>query len=153
MITVAPVDSERAASAIHLLVRFFAEEGFAGDQATIAARFEAMRSEPHHWAALAFNNGLPVGVVTVTTNLYVEWGRLAEIADLYVLPEYRRRGIARALIQSAAAWSRNESCSGVAVVITPEGETAHGLSRFYEAQGFARTGRIISLMLVDSVPA
>lgn len=153
MTTVIPVDSESSPSAIHLLVRFFAEEGFGGDPATIAARFEALRCEPHHWAALALDAGVPVGVTTVTTMLYVEWGRIAEIADLYVLPEYRRRGIARALIQAAVAWSREHSCSGVAVIMTPEGEAAHGLSRFYEGQGFARTGRIISLMLLEDAPA
>lgn len=153
MTTVFPVDSDSASSAIHLLVRFFAEEGFAGDPPTIASRFEAMRREPHHWAALAFDQDTPVGVVTVTTNLYVEWGRMAEIADLYVLPEYRRCGIARALIQAAVAWSRDHGCSGVAVIMTPEGEAAHGLSRFYEGQGFALTGRTISLMLLEDAPA
>jgi GNAT superfamily N-acetyltransferase len=153
MTTVIPVDSETSSSAIRLLVRFFAEEGFGGDQPTIAARFEALRREPHHWAALALDEDMPVGVITVTTNLYVEWGRMAEIADLYVLPEHRRRGIARALIQAAVAWSRKDGCSGVAVIMTPEGEAAHGLSRFYKAQGFARTGRIISLMLLEDAPA
>ncbi|HEX6770699.1 MAG TPA: GNAT family N-acetyltransferase [Acidobacteriaceae bacterium] len=153
MTTVVPVDCDTAPSAIHLLVRFFAEEGFSGDPATIAARFEAMRNDTHHWAALAFNDGQPVGVVTVTTNLYVEWGRMAEIADLYVLPELRRRGVARALIHSAVAWSKNHGCSGVAVIMTPEGEAAHGLSRFYEGQGFARTGRTISLMLLQDASA
>src|SRR5690348_9420921 len=135
MTTVVPIDSETAPSVIQLLVRFFAEEGFPGDPPTIAARFEAMRREPHHWAAIALNQNQPAGVVTVTTNYYVEWGRMSEIADLYVLPEHRRRGVARALIQSAADWSRNEGCAGVAVIMTPEGEAAHGLSRFYQGQG------------------
>ncbi len=153
MKTVIPFDGGTAPSAIHLLVRFFVEEGFPCDQLTIAARFEAMRREPHHWAAIAVDENRPVGVVTVTTNFYVEWGRMAEIADLYVLPEHRRRGVDRALIQSAVDWSRNEGCAGVAVIMTPEGEAAHGLSRFYQGQGFTPTGRIISLMLLDAALA
>jgi GNAT superfamily N-acetyltransferase len=45
-------------------------------------------------------------VVTVTTMLYVEWGRLGEIDDLYVLPSARRKGIAAALIDAAKAKCR-----------------------------------------------
>ena len=41
------------------------------------------------------------GIVTVTTMLYVEWGRLGEIGDLYVLPEFRMKGIARSLVEAA----------------------------------------------------
>lgn len=149
---VVPVDNQNAVAAIQLLVRFFAEEGFAGDEPTIAARFEAMLREPHHWVAIALDQDLPVGIATVTTNLYVEWGRMAELADLYVLPEHRRRGVARALIDAAVSWSHDHGCSGVAVIMTPEGEAAHGLSRFYEALGFAPTGRTISLMRLNGAP-
>ena len=44
-------------------------------------------ADPYHWIALAWRDGTTVGVVTVTTMLYVEWGRLGEIGDLYVLPK------------------------------------------------------------------
>jgi len=47
-------------------------------------------ADPYHWIALAWRDGTTVGVVTVTTMLYVEWGRLGEIGDLYVLPKARR---------------------------------------------------------------
>ena len=151
MTTILAVDSASASSAIQLLVRFFAEEGFAGDQATIPARFEALRRGPHHWAALAFHENQPVGVVTVNTMLYVEWGRMAEIADLYVLPEQRHRGVARALIHAAIAWSRKHGCSAVEVVMTPQGESRHRLSRFYETLSFAQTGRSICLMHLDDI--
>ncbi|HZD77389.1 MAG TPA: GNAT family N-acetyltransferase [Acidobacteriaceae bacterium] len=145
--TIVPVDDARAASASRLLVRFFAEEGFAGDEVAIASRFDVLRRDPHHWAALALHeDGHPVGIVTVTTMLYVEWGRMAEIGDLYVLPEHRDHGIARALVEAAVTWSRGQGCSAVEVVMTPAGEASHGLSRFYKTLGFAETGRTISLM-------
>ena len=32
-------------------------------------------------------------LITVSTVLYVEWGRLGEIGDLYVLLEHRRCGL------------------------------------------------------------
>jgi ribosomal protein S18 acetylase RimI-like enzyme len=45
-------------------------------------------------------DGKIAGVVTVTTMLYVEWGRLGEIGDLYVVPEFRMKGIARSLVEA-----------------------------------------------------
>jgi len=39
--------------------------------------------------AIAVRRDQSSGVRTATTMLYVEWGRLAEIGDLYVLPEQR----------------------------------------------------------------
>ncbi len=144
---IVPVDGSQAAAASRLLARFFAEEGFNGDEATIASRFETLRRDPHHWAAVALDrDSQPIGVVTVTTMLYVEWGRMAEIGDLYVLPAHRGRGVARALVQAATAWSRSRGCSAVEVVMTPEGEAVHSLSQFYKTLGFAHTGRTISLM-------
>jgi GNAT superfamily N-acetyltransferase len=60
-----------------------------------------MRNDPHHWVAGSSVNGKMVGIVTLTTMPYVEWGRLGEIGDLYVLPVFRMKGIARALIEAA----------------------------------------------------
>jgi GNAT superfamily N-acetyltransferase len=141
-----PVDDKRAESAVGLLHRFFQEEGFAGDRTAIAANLGVLRRDPHHWAAIAVVEGHAIGIVTVTTALYVEWGRLGEIGDLYVLPEARRRGIARALVRASLNWCRAQGCSAVAVTITAEGEAAHGLSRFYARFGFEPSGRTISVL-------
>ena len=42
-----------------------------------------MRRDDNHWVAVALNKGHFVGIVTVTSMLYIEWGRLGEIGDLY----------------------------------------------------------------------
>ena len=59
--------------------------------------------------------------------VYIEWGRLGEIGDLYVLPEARGNGIARRLVQAAIDWRRARGCSAVEATTTPLGEAAHGL--------------------------
>jgi GNAT superfamily N-acetyltransferase len=143
---ISSVDDERAEAAVGLLDRFFQEGGFAGDRTAIAANLGVLRRDPHHWAAIAIEEGYAIGIVTVTTMLYVEWGRLGEIGDLYVLPEARRRGIARALVMASLDWCRAQGCSAVAVTITAEAEAAHGLSRFYARFGFEPSGRTISLL-------
>jgi GNAT superfamily N-acetyltransferase len=107
-----------------------------------------MRHDDYHWAALALNKGHFVGIVTVTSIVYIEWRRLGEIGDLHVLPA-RGNGIARCLVQAAIDWCRARGCSAVEVTTTPLGEAAHGLSNFYSRLGFAATGRTISLLRLD----
>jgi GNAT superfamily N-acetyltransferase len=96
-----PLDAHNTEMAVSLLHRFFQEEGFCGDRAIIAANLEWMCRDDNHWVAVASNKGHLVGIVTVTSMLYIEWGRLGEIGDLYVLPEARGNGIARRLVQAA----------------------------------------------------
>ena len=108
-----------------------------------------MRHDDYHWVALALNKGHFVGIVTVTSMVYIEWGRLGEIGDLYVLPEARGNGIARRLVQAAIDWCCARGCSAVEVTMTPVGEAAHGLSNFYSRLGIAATGRTISLLRLD----
>jgi len=88
------VTRELRAAAVDLLVRFFREEGFMTPPPRIAENLDRMLSDSSCWCALAVADGEARAVITVSTVLYVEWGRLGEIGDLYVLPEYRRRGLA-----------------------------------------------------------
>jgi GNAT superfamily N-acetyltransferase len=126
-----------------LLSRFFAEEGFSGTSETIAVNTRRLWADPYHWVALAWVDSTAVGVVAVTTMLYVEWGRLGEIGDRYVLSEARRSGISAALVDAAKAMCRDLGCCAVSVTITPEGEARHRLASFYRRRGFVGSGRRI----------
>ena len=137
------VDEASAPRAVELLHDFFKESGFPGDRASISRNLREMLMDPHHWAALIHDGGREAGVVTVTTMLYVEWGRLGEIGDLYVLPAARRRGLAKRLVDAALDWCRAHGCSAVSVVVTENGEIRDGLGEFYKRLGFGATGRRI----------
>jgi hypothetical protein len=76
-------------AAIELLVRFFREEGFATSRSRIAENFDRMLADPFRWSALAVDGETARAGITVSTVLYVEWGRLGEIGDLYVAPPQR----------------------------------------------------------------
>jgi len=95
-------------TAIELLARFFREEGFATPLSRIAENFDRMLADPFCWSALAVAGETAQAVITVSTVLYVEWGRRGEISDLYVLPEYRRNGLARRLVEDAKVWCRTQ---------------------------------------------
>jgi GNAT superfamily N-acetyltransferase len=88
--------------------------------------------------------------ITVSTVLYVEWGRLGEIGDLYVLPEHRCNGLARRLVEHAKSWCLAQGCSAVSVTITPVGERRHRLSQFYGKLGFTQSNRISASATLDA---
>jgi len=137
-----PVTGQTRDAAVGLLYRFFGEEDFDTPPSRIAENFDRMLADPSCWCALATDGEVAHGIVTVSTMLYVEWGRLGEIGDLYVLPEHRRHGLARRLVERAKIWCGAQGCSAVSVTITRAGERRHQLSQFYARLGFEQTGRM-----------
>lgn len=137
----AGVDSLNAA--LHLLQRFFLEEGFHTAAEEMRSSLHTMMIHPNSAVFLAWHGAEALGVTTVTTSVGIEYGRSAEIEDLYVLPQARGGGVATELIEAVCAWCDQEGCTAVLVTVTPEGEAKHGLIEFYGQRGFANTGRII----------
>jgi GNAT superfamily N-acetyltransferase len=144
------VTVETRDAAIELLVRFFREEGFATPQSRIAANFDRMLADTLCWSVLATDGEVARAVITVSTVLYVEWGRLGEVGDLYVLPEHRRKGLARCLVEHAKAWCRAQGCSAASVTIAQAGERRHRLSHLYTGLGFARSDRMSAIATLDA---
>jgi GNAT superfamily N-acetyltransferase len=141
---VSPVISSSASEAVALLLQFFAEEGFEGDQHKIAQNLKNMLDDPNCWAGIATSSGVPIGIVTVSALRDIEYGRLAEIGDLYVRPEARGTGVAKAMILAAQDWCRSIDCRAVLVTITAEGAEQHNLFEYYKRLGFEATDRTIA---------
>jgi GNAT superfamily N-acetyltransferase len=146
---ICPVTRDLRDAAVGLLVRFFQEEGFTTAPARVAENLDRMVSDSSCWCALALVDGEARAAITVSTALYIEWGRLGEIGDLYVVPEYRRRGLAQRLIVGAMDWCRVQGCSAVSVTIAPTDERRDRLGRFYKRLGFALTGRTSAVAMLE----
>jgi GNAT superfamily N-acetyltransferase len=144
------VTRETRGAAIELLVRFFREESFGTPPWRIAENLDRMLADTSCWCALAVDEGAAQAIITVSTALYIEWGRLGEIGDLYVLPEHRRLGLARRLVEHAKAWCGAQACSAVTVTITPLGERRYQLGQFYGRLGFEQTGRTSASAMLAS---
>lgn len=70
---------------------------------------------------------------------------VARINALYVRAIYRRKGIARALMQAAIGWAVDRDCSVIRLHASPESRT------LYESLGF-QTGSAMELALKRSSP-
>ena len=138
-----------AAPVAELISRFFQEEGFDVPPEAVRQRADVFLSEAANAVFLAEQEGVAVGVATVTTVFGFETGRYAEVEDLYVLPAHRGRGVAAALLDAALAWCRSRGCSDVEVVVTPEAEQRHGLLDWYHRRGWVNTGRLILVRVLE----
>jgi aminoglycoside 6'-N-acetyltransferase I len=143
-----PIDIRRADidtldEALCLLERFFREEGFDTPAEAMRSSLRAMLGNPDSAVFVAQRDGKAVGVATVTTSVGIEYGRSAELEDLYVLPEARGSGIAGALIETVCTWCREKGVTAVLVTVTQQGEANHKLLEYYQRRGFTNTGRLI----------
>jgi GNAT superfamily N-acetyltransferase len=135
------VPGDDPGSAILLLQRFFREEGFDTPDDVIAANTHRMLGLDVCAILQAEEDGVAIGVATVSMDFGIEFGWSAEMGDLYILPEWRGRGVARLIVAAAEDYLRARGAAGYQVTVTPFGEQSHGLRNFYRALGFAEEGR------------
>lgn len=142
-VTIHQVEIDSREAAFQLLSRFFQEEGFATAPHQLQTNLNTMIINPNSAVFLARRDAEAIGVATVTSTVGLEYGRSAELEDLYVLPDERGRGVAGALIEEVCAWCKAQGVSTVLVTVTPEGESRHQLIRYYQEHGFTNTMRLI----------
>ena len=91
---------------------------------------------------LAFDTGQAVGCATISIlddyRNFVFNQRAAHVNAVFVKPAYRRRGIARRLMELAVAWARERGCRRVRLRASDEGRL------LYQTLGFA-AGREMEL--------
>ena len=126
-----------------LLVRFFREEQFDTPDGTIIVNTQHMAGIDLCGLFLAEADGQAVGVATVSIEFGIEYGYSAEMGDLYVVPEWRGKGVSRKLVSAVEEYLRAMGAPVYRITLTPYGEDAHGLRRFYLALGFENEGRLI----------
>ncbi len=137
------------AAAIDLLGRFFSEEGFSTEPVTIAANARQMASLDTCGLFMAEDRGKAIGVATVSLEFGIEYGWWAELGDLYVLPEYRGRGLSRALVAAAEDFLKQRDVAGYQVTVTSHASEHHDLARYYSRLGFDSEGRVILFKKLD----
>jgi aminoglycoside 6'-N-acetyltransferase I len=108
----------------------------------IAAYFEGRGRERVAVLIAEDGSGCPLGFAELSVRPYAEGCRsdgVAYLEGLYVVPEARRRGVARALIAAAEEWGRGQGCTEFASdaeLMNDVSATAH------RALGFTEVARL-----------
>jgi hypothetical protein len=79
--------------AVLLLQRLFREEGFDTPDDAIAANARKMTGIEACGLFVAEDRAAAIGIATVSLEFGIEYGWSAEMGDLYVVPEWRGRGL------------------------------------------------------------
>lgn len=98
-----------------------------------------------HYVRLAMApGGSAVGFVEASKRVdYVNGTTSSPVAfleGLYVVPAFRRQGVARALVESVARWASREGCGELASDSLIDNSAAHAAHR---ALGFEETERVV----------
>jgi len=98
----------------------------------------------HHVRLAVTSDGDAVGFVEASKRVdYVNGTSSSPVAfleGLYVVPGFRRRGVARALVESAVQWAGAEGCRELASDSLLSNAAAHAAHR---ALGFEETERVV----------
>lgn len=126
-----------------LLIRFFREEQFDTPDETIRRNAATLARLDNCGFFIAETDGRTIAVATVSLEFGIEFGWGAEMGDLYVLPEWRGKGVSRRLVGAIEAYLKDRGASFYQVTVTPHARDAHDLGKFYEGLGFGSEGRLI----------
>jgi len=124
-----------------LAVAFYEEEGFGTPEDRLRANLTTLVALPTARVAVSEVDGRVVAFGITTTTFGLESGPYAELEDLYVAPEARRRGLAGELIEDSLRWAAARGCTDLEVVIAPNGNDVSHLFGFYRKHGFVDEGR------------
>jgi GNAT superfamily N-acetyltransferase len=129
--------------ATDLLIRFFREEGFDTPDEVIRRNTATMAGLVNCGLFVAEAAGQTIGVATVSLEFGIEFGWGAEMGDLYVLPEWRGKGVSRQLVFAIESFLKERGATIYQVTVTPYAQDAHDMKAFYARLGFKSEGRLI----------
>ena len=109
------------------------------------ARVEEMRARGYRLLALKVEGEI-AALAGVTFDLNFYWGRHLFVYDLVTAEAHRSKGYGKRLLDYIHELARKEDCEAVALSSAFAREGAH---RFYEREGYERTGYTFRKRLAD----
>jgi GNAT superfamily N-acetyltransferase len=139
----ADLTSPRDAESITFLLNAYATEPVGGGKPLprdVRERLvPALREIPRALVLLAFADDAAVGITVCFMGFSTFKARpLLNIHDLAVLPQYRRRGVARLLLQAAEDYARRHGCCRLTLEVL---ESNSGAEALYREFGFDQSTR------------
>ena len=131
------------AEASELLIRFFREERFDTPDDVIRRNATTLAGLDNCGLFIAEASGKAIAVATISLEFGIEFGWGAEMGDLYVLPEWRGKGVSRELVSGMESFLIDRGATTYQITLTPYAQDAHDLRAFYARLGFESEGRLI----------
>jgi ribosomal protein S18 acetylase RimI-like enzyme len=135
-LTIRPADlsDARDADSIAMLLNAYAIEPVGGGQPLprdVRERLvPALKDIPHALVLLALAGDEAIGIAVCFVGFSTFRARpLLNIHDLAVLPQHRRKGVARALLQAAEDYARRQGCCRVTLEVLESNLQARALYR------------------------
>jgi len=143
MTTIRPATAQDRSLLVPMIQAFMAEEGIQVSASAIARNLDAMldHASAMLWIVLS-EDGETIGFMTATQTVGLEFGKSAELEDLYVIPSQRGKGLARRMVAAALNWAKAQGVRELILFVTPDGRQ-QGLEAFYEKLGFEPVDRIM----------
>jgi GNAT superfamily N-acetyltransferase len=138
-----PGPADDVSGAVFLLQRFFRKEGFDTPDDAIAANARKMTGIETCGLFVAEDRDAAIGVATVSLEFGIEYGWSAEMGDLYVVPDWRGRGLSGTIVAEIEAFLKARGAHGYQVTVTPYASEQHDLAKFYARLGLNNEGRPI----------
>ncbi len=134
--------SVRKAQTADVPALFAMNELFNGQgSTTVELLTEAIRHNPRETVLIAEVNGEPAGFCCVQLSVSMCYDtNYIEITELFVREEYRRQGVASALMASAESYFRDQHVRSFQLFT---GKTNTGAQHFYELQGYSRSDELM----------
>jgi GNAT superfamily N-acetyltransferase len=133
---------DELSAVLDLATAFYIEDGFTTPVWQLRQNLGVLLDSDSARVAVArAHDDEMVGFAITTLSFGLEYGRSAELGDLFVLPEHRRTGIGGALIDDSAYWARSRGCRTLELVVAPNGNNGAHLFSYYARRGFADEGR------------
>lgn len=134
---------EAASEDVPAMLRLYAAGDFASQDAftveEAVSHLQTLQRQPSMQVFVACDGEAVVGTyeLFIMDNMAKRGRRSGIVEDVMVLPEYRGRGVGRAMMKDAMDRCRRAGCYKLTLSSNLSREEAH---RFYEALGFTRHG-------------
>ena len=140
-LVIRPATATDRGAAIRLLTAQLVEHDLPVDDDGVARGVElCLVHGSSAWLLMAFLHGMPAGILLANPIVSVEKGGVSLwIEELYVPPERRRRGIARALLEHVRDEARNHGLRAMELEVVPSQQAALAL---YAGLGFVQNDRL-----------
>lgn len=100
--------------------------------------FKKVINNPNNFVFIAENKGKQVGFVTFSVRDVIRYPKqIAELDELFVLPDYREKGVGKQLMQKIEDKAKELNCYRLFIESRYDFKTAH---KFYESLGYTNYG-------------